>query len=135
MFSVGWGELFLLLVIGIIVVGPKQLPEVARNIVKFLKELNKIKEEWNDTLRNDESLQELQKSINEFKDEVKEPARSVHSTVKESVEDVKNKAKRLEEEIDRVVKEKEAAAQATNENLNEKTEVYDKGQSPDEDTK
>lgn len=45
MFGLGAGELFLVLVIALIFIGPKKLPELAKGLGKGLKEFNKAKNE------------------------------------------------------------------------------------------
>jgi Tat protein translocase TatB subunit len=48
MFNIGFSEMLLLGVIALVFIGPNQLPEVARNIAKFINELK----------RNTENLRE-----------------------------------------------------------------------------
>lgn len=45
MFNIGFTELIILAVIGIIVVGPEQLPDMARKLAKLLNELKRAKDE------------------------------------------------------------------------------------------
>ena len=45
MFGIGFSEMILLAVIALVVIGPKQLPEVARAIAKFLNELKRASSE------------------------------------------------------------------------------------------
>ncbi len=57
MFGLGWSETVVLFVLGLIVIGPKQLPEVARNIGKMINELkrsaNSLKGEFNSITSED----------------------------------------------------------------------------------
>jgi sec-independent protein translocase protein TatB len=39
MFDIGFSELLLIAVVGIVVIGPKDLPVVVRHVAKFLREL------------------------------------------------------------------------------------------------
>lgn len=56
MFNLGFSEIVVLAVIGLLVLGPKQLPEVARKLARILNELKRA---------TDEAL----KPMNEMKDQ------------------------------------------------------------------
>lgn len=45
MFNIGFSELLILGVIGLLVLGPEQLPEVARKLAKILNDLKRAKDE------------------------------------------------------------------------------------------
>src|SRR4051812_39851574 len=45
MFNIGFSELLILGVIGLIVLGPEQLPEVAKKLAKLLNDLKRAKDE------------------------------------------------------------------------------------------
>lgn len=45
MFNIGFSELLILAVIGLIVLGPEQLPDIARKLAKMLNELKRAKDE------------------------------------------------------------------------------------------
>lgn len=50
MFNIGFSELLVILVVALLVFGPRQLPEIARDLGKGLRELRraagKVTEEW-----------------------------------------------------------------------------------------
>ncbi len=50
MFDIGFGEMILLAVIALIAIGPKQLPEVARVVGRFLNELKRMTGDFTSTL-------------------------------------------------------------------------------------
>ena len=50
MFNIGPMELLLILLVALVVVGPKRLPEVGRSIGKGLRELRKAQDEVRETL-------------------------------------------------------------------------------------
>lgn len=56
MFNIGFTELLILSVIGLLVIGPEQLPELARKVAKVLNELKRAKDE-------------IMSPVNEFKNE------------------------------------------------------------------
>jgi Tat protein translocase TatB subunit len=45
MFGIGTGEILVILVIALLVLGPKELPKVARTIGKAIRELQRTKDE------------------------------------------------------------------------------------------
>jgi sec-independent protein translocase protein TatB len=45
MFNIGFSELVILTVIGLLVLGPEQLPEVAKKLAKIINELKRAKDE------------------------------------------------------------------------------------------
>jgi Tat protein translocase TatB subunit len=45
MFNIGFSELVILAVIGLLVLGPEQLPQVARKLAKILNDLKRAKDE------------------------------------------------------------------------------------------
>lgn len=51
MFGLSLGEVLILGVIALIVIGPKQLPEVARNIGRFLNDLKRATEGFTDDIK------------------------------------------------------------------------------------
>lgn len=63
MFGIGMPEFLLILVVALIVLGPKKLPELARSIGKGLAELKKSTEEIKENLNVGEELQEVQKDL------------------------------------------------------------------------
>ncbi len=50
MFDIGFGEMILLAVIALIAIGPKQLPEVARVVGRFLNEIKRMTSDFTSTL-------------------------------------------------------------------------------------
>ncbi len=53
MFNIGPMELMLILLVALVVVGPKRLPEVGRTIGKSLREIRKVQDEVKSTMRFD----------------------------------------------------------------------------------
>jgi Tat protein translocase TatB subunit len=63
MFGIGMPEFLLILVVALIVLGPKKLPELARSIGKGLAELKKSTEEIKENLNVGEEFKEVQKDL------------------------------------------------------------------------
>ena len=51
MFGLGFSEIVLLGVLALIVIGPKQLPELARAIGRFMNELKRTTSEFSDEIK------------------------------------------------------------------------------------
>ena len=77
MFDIGFFELLLILLVGLVVLGPKKLPEAVKSVSRFLlwlkRQTNKTKQEINKTFglnevyqdsRNEEILKDLKDSNN-----------------------------------------------------------------------
>lgn len=75
MFDIGFFELLLILLVGLVVLGPKKLPEAVKSVSRFLlwlkRQTNKAKQEINKTFglnevyqdsRNEEILKDLEDS-------------------------------------------------------------------------
>ncbi len=68
MFGIGFPEFLLILVVALVVLGPKKLPELARSIGKGLVELKKSAEELKEHLNLGEDLKEVRKDLNDLVD-------------------------------------------------------------------
>jgi sec-independent protein translocase protein TatB len=51
MFNIGFWELFLIVVVGLLLIGPKQLPEIARTVGKTLRKIRRTGDELRDSAR------------------------------------------------------------------------------------
>lgn len=61
MFGLGFGELVLILLIALIFIGPKKLPELAKGLGKGLKEFQNAAKGFSDQLQDDQD--ETQKKV------------------------------------------------------------------------
>jgi Tat protein translocase TatB subunit len=68
MFNIGMPEFLLILVVALVVLGPKKLPELARFIGKGLAEFKKSAEELKSKINIQEDLNEIQKDITKMVD-------------------------------------------------------------------
>jgi Tat protein translocase TatB subunit len=85
MFNIGFSELIVIGVIALIFIGPKQLPEIARTIGKFINELKRASDEALGTFREastrseefiNKTREELLKRVSEM--EVQDQEKSLH---------------------------------------------------------
>jgi sec-independent protein translocase protein TatA len=64
MYGLGAGEIFIIVAFALIFIGPKKLPELARNLGKGLREFQKAKDELMHHVHNEEN--EIKKSIGDL---------------------------------------------------------------------
>ncbi len=63
MCGIGMPELILILVVALVVIGPKKLPDLARALGKGMAELKKATQDVKDSLEVDESLREVKRDL------------------------------------------------------------------------
>jgi TatA/E family protein of Tat protein translocase len=68
MFGIGMPEFLLILVVALVVFGPKKLPELARTIGRTLAEFKKSADELKENFNMGEELKEVQKDFKELVD-------------------------------------------------------------------
>ena len=105
MLSFGWGEILLVLVVVIVVVGPKDLPKLIKQFSTFAKSLKKLSREFKYSLNefaDQEEFKEINKTIMEaknikddlnIKDKLKSEIQSLKETsnlIHKEVKDIKN---------------------------------------------
>lgn len=110
MFNLGMMEILLVLAVAFLIVGPKDLPKVARWIARQLKSLKKL-------------IREIKKETgwDDFAKEFKDVADDVKSTVKDADvrEDVKAAADELRATVEGVRKDVDAASKELQKELEE----------------
>ena len=93
MFSFGWSEIALIAVVVIIVVGPKEIPNLLKQLGNLSKSLKKISREFKNSLNEiaaESDIKDVKKSISDIKNlkdnlnptnELKEEINSIKETV------------------------------------------------------
>ena len=76
MFGVGTSELVIILIIALLILGPKEIPKVARTIVKGMRELQRAKDELKKNIEFEEETisqvkSDFREMINETEEEIK----------------------------------------------------------------
>ena len=100
MFSFGWSEIILTLVVIIIVVGPKEIPNLLRQLGSFSKSIKKITREFKKSLNDiaqESDLKEVKKSISAIKNIKKDldPTKEINK----ELDSIKDTASVFEKEI------------------------------------
>lgn len=85
MFDIAFSEMFVIMVVALIVIGPKQLPTVARTAGLLLGKVQRQIAEIKNDIDRDLNLAEIQ----ELNAEVSQKLRTVESTLLEQVQAVK----------------------------------------------
>ena len=99
MFDVGFAELLLLSVVGLLVLGPERLPRVARTLGGFAR---KARSSWislKHTIEAELRAEELKEPLKNFENEIKSTVESVKSgvdTLKTGVDKLNNPLKDLD---------------------------------------
>ena len=103
MLTFGWGEILLVLVVVIVVVGPKDLPKLIKQFSTFTKSIKKLSREFKSSLNeiaNQEEFKEINKSIMEAKNikddlNIKDKFKSEVKSLKETTDIIEKEVKDL----------------------------------------
>lgn len=122
MFDIGFSELVLLMVVGLVVLGPKRLPVAIRTVMSWVKTIRGLAANVQNELKQELKLQELQDSIkkaeslnlqtlspelsktveelkaqaDKMKAELEDKAAQAGTTVEEQIKEIKSAAKNAE---------------------------------------
>ena len=108
MFSFGWGEILLILVVVIIVVGPKDIPKFLRQIGNLSKSIKKISREFKSSLNQiveETELKDVKNSITDVTDIKKDL--DIKSNLKNEINTIKETVSSVEKDITDINKSKE----------------------------
>ena len=97
MFNIGMMELVLVLLVAFLVVGPKDLPKVARWIARQIRKLRKLIRDVKKETGWEELVGEFKEAGDEIKDTVKDA--DVRSELKNAASDIQKEMNAVEEEI------------------------------------
>ena len=85
MFDIGFAELLLIGVVGLLVVGPEQLPGAVRAVLawtnRFRRSFDQIRTEVRRELHNDEIMQKLKAESQQLEHQVRDTAQSVEREI------------------------------------------------------
>jgi len=84
-FDIGFAELLLIGVVGLLVVGPEQLPGAVRAVLawtnRFRRSFDQIRTEVRRELQNDEIMQKLKAESQQLEQQVRDTAQSVEREI------------------------------------------------------
>ena len=85
MFDIGFAELLLIGVVGLLVVGPEQLPGAVRTVLawvnRFRRSFDQIRTEVRRELHNDEIMQKLNAESRQLEQQVRDTTQSVEQEI------------------------------------------------------
>ena len=100
MFGMGFSEILIILIIGIIFLGPDKLPEAMVKIAKFFNAFKKTINEAKDSIDQELKIQELKAEAMEYKKRLQESTDTVkRSLYVDEIEDIKHATKNLDKTI------------------------------------
>jgi sec-independent protein translocase protein TatB len=91
MFNIGFSELLILAIIGIIVIGPEQLPSMARKLAKILNDLKRTRDEIMSPV--DEFKNEAMRAVDKVRHEAEKVRQQVNQDLNNQVNQVINQVK------------------------------------------
>jgi len=108
MFSFGWGEILLIFIVVIIVVGPKDIPKFLRQIGNLSKSIKKISREFKSSLNQiaeESDLKDVKNSITGITNIKKEL--DIKSNLKNEINTIKETVSSVEKDIADINQSKE----------------------------
>ncbi len=98
MFGIGMGEMLLIMVIAVVVIGPKQLPEVARTVGKVFAQFKRTSNELREQVNKEVSEFTEMEDVKEFKHSMESELFNVRSTAEQYVQSEMDKLDQEEHE-------------------------------------
>ena len=99
MFDVGFAELLLLSIVGLLVLGPERLPRVARTLGGFVRKARRSWMSLKQTIEAEIRADEFKQPLKQFENEIKSAVDSVKSgvdTLKSGVDTLQDPLKNLD---------------------------------------
>jgi len=72
MFGMGMPEVILILAVGLIVIGPKKLPELAKSLGKGIVEFKRATQEFRDTIDVNDEVSDFRETVDTIKTDIKD---------------------------------------------------------------
>ena len=107
MLSFGWSEIALVAVIIVIVVGPKEIPNLLKQLGSFSKSLRKVSRQFKSSLNElaeEGDLKDVKKSLSDIKN-IKndlDPTKAINKELKEEIETIKKATTFTDKEISEI---------------------------------
>lgn len=116
MFDIGFGELILVLVIGLVVLGPERLPVAVKTVAGWIRVMRSMAANVQNELTQELKLQELQDNLKKMEEQA---GKAISPELKASMDDLKEAADTLrrsyQEPVDSLKKQLDSEALADQE--------------------
>lgn len=106
MFDIGFSELVFIAIIGIVVVGPKRLPEVVRSVAVVLRKARRMFSDVKADIERELDLDEMRRMVREA--DMEAHIRELNQSVMDMDEEVRGSGKALLRDIDDIKSKAEA---------------------------
>lgn len=107
MFDIGFGELVLVSVVALVVLGPERLPHAIRSVTSFVRSARKMANGVKNELTRELEIQELQESLRKAEQKAKA---SIESELKPTIDGLKGTAQSLQKANEQPFNENSAAS-------------------------
>lgn len=97
MFGMGLGEIFLVLIVAIVALGPEKLPEALVKVAKFLRKIKNTVEDAKITMEEEIGIDEIKKETEAYKKSMEDVRHDIAKTEAVSGREVKDIFKDLQE--------------------------------------
>jgi len=100
MFTFGWGEIFLLVIVVVVIIGPRELPSFIKQIASFTKSIKKISREFKSSLNEiakEEQFQEMKETLSDVKNIKKDF--DLQKNLKNEINSIKETSDLIEKDV------------------------------------
>ncbi|PWC19819.1 twin-arginine translocase subunit TatB [Brenneria roseae subsp. roseae] len=122
MFDIGFGELLLVMVIGLVVLGPERLPVAVRTVANWIRTLRSLASTVQNELSQELKLQELQESLKKVE---KASLQNLSPELKASMDELKEAAEAMKRGYSKSPTDEGNAQPSTSQPLNDPEAIHD----------
>ncbi|MDD4084463.1 MAG: twin-arginine translocase subunit TatB [Acholeplasmataceae bacterium] len=95
--SIGLGEIFVVLLVAFLVVGPEDLPKIARTLALWVKKIRTTMKDLTTSFEKEMELDKVKKDINNFSSEVEKAQQEVFRQAAEAEQSMKPQPENIQE--------------------------------------
>jgi Tat protein translocase TatB subunit len=105
MFDIGMPEMIMIFVVALLVIGPKNLPEVAKALGKGLGELKKSFQDVKDSVQEEfkESTSDIREAVTDFKKQIETEAQASGKVIQKTMDDATEQVSKEAADLNKAV--------------------------------
>ena len=103
MAKIGMGELIIILIIALVVLGPEKLPQLGRSVGKAIRSVKKYVHEATQELGDMEDVREIQKDIQGIQQDIRSMGTSLERSVREDTKKLEDDMRAAERELNAAI--------------------------------